>query len=90
MLAARPAPDYHPDVHPCRPASLARVKVPAMRHTLPVCCRRGALVVAALLFAAVPANADEPKPPKGFTALFNGKDLGGWHGRPHIDPTKLE
>jgi hypothetical protein len=27
-----------------------------------------------------PARADEPKPPPGFTALFNGKDLTGWQG----------
>ncbi|HJZ55879.1 MAG TPA: DUF1080 domain-containing protein [Gemmataceae bacterium] len=26
------------------------------------------------------AGADEPKAPPGFTALFNGKDLAGWHG----------
>lgn len=26
------------------------------------------------------------EPPSGFTALFNGKDLSGWHGRPHLDP----
>ncbi len=26
------------------------------------------------------ARADEPKPPEGFTAIFNGKDLTGWHG----------
>src|SRR5438128_12698852 len=25
-------------------------------------------------------RADEPKPPKGFTAIFNGTDLTGWHG----------
>jgi hypothetical protein len=30
-----------------------------------------------------------PQPPKGFTALFNGKDLTGWHGMPHFDPYKL-
>jgi hypothetical protein len=24
--------------------------------------------------------ADEPKPPPGFTAIFNGKDLSGWQG----------
>jgi hypothetical protein len=29
-------------------------------------------------------------PPPGFTALFNGKDLGGWHGRPQLDPRKWE
>ncbi len=28
--------------------------------------------------------------PAGFTALFNGKDLDGWHGRPHLDPRKWE
>ncbi len=28
-------------------------------------------------------------PPKGFTALFNGKNLDGWHGMPHFDPRKL-
>jgi hypothetical protein len=26
------------------------------------------------------SNAADPAPPKGFTALFNGKDLSGWHG----------
>ena len=25
-------------------------------------------------------------PPAGFTTLFNGKDLTGWRGRPHLDP----
>jgi hypothetical protein len=30
-----------------------------------------------------------PKPPPGFTALFNGKDLTGWRGRePNYDPEK--
>ncbi|MFP6762937.1 MAG: DUF1080 domain-containing protein, partial [Planctomycetaceae bacterium] len=27
--------------------------------------------------------------PEGFTPLFNGRDLTGWHGRPHYDPRKL-
>lgn len=27
--------------------------------------------------------------PAGFTPLFNGKDLTGWHGMPHFDPYKL-
>ncbi|MCI0464638.1 MAG: DUF1080 domain-containing protein, partial [Gemmataceae bacterium] len=35
------------------------------------------------------ASADEPQPPKGFTPLFNSKDLTGWHGMPHFDPYKL-
>ena len=28
-------------------------------------------------------------PPAGFTALFNGKDLTGWHGMGNVDPRKL-
>ena len=28
------------------------------------------------------AGAADPVPPKGFTSLFNGKDLTGWHGWP--------
>jgi hypothetical protein len=43
-----------------------------------------------LLFAfAIDARAADLVPPKGFTALFNGKDLTGWHGMPHFDPYKL-
>ena len=48
-----------------------------------------ALIVLVILAAAVPAGAADPQPPKGFTALFNGKDLTGWHGMPHFDPYKL-
>ena len=32
--------------------------------------------------------ADAAEPPAGFTALFNGRDLAGWRGRPHLDPRK--
>ncbi len=42
-----------------------------------------------LLAVASPVNAEEPQPPQGFTALFNGKDLTGWHGMAHFDPYKL-
>jgi len=38
---------------------------------------------------ALPAQASEPMPPRGFAPLFNGKDLSGWHGMPHFDPYKL-
>jgi len=31
----------------------------------------------------------QQQPPNGFTALFNGKDLTGWHGMGHFDPRKL-
>ncbi len=44
--------------------------------------------MAALLVA--PVQGKDIKPPKGFTALFNGKDLSGWHGVPHFDPGKLK
>jgi hypothetical protein len=33
-----------------------------------------------LLALCVISRADDPKPPEGFTALFNGKDLTGWKG----------
>ncbi|HTU92220.1 MAG TPA: DUF1080 domain-containing protein [Gemmataceae bacterium] len=63
-----------------------------------------ALAVLAALFSAVlaedkqsskqaPTPIKKPlsdgKPPKGFTALFNGKDFTGWHGMPTFDPRKL-
>ena len=35
------------------------------------------------------AAAENNQPPKGFTAIFNGKDLAGWHGMGHFDPRKL-
>jgi hypothetical protein len=41
-----------------------------------------------LLFAAsmgAPARADDPKPPEGFIALFNGKDLTGWKATGKMD-----
>ena len=53
-------------------------------------CRLSALTAGlgvSLLFGSATAAGDTP--PKGFTALFNGKDLTGWHGMPHFDPYKL-
>jgi hypothetical protein len=41
-------------------------------------------VVSACLVVTAVAAADGP--PAGFTALFNGTDLSGWRGRPHLDP----
>jgi hypothetical protein len=54
--------------------------------------RIGVSVVLLACWAALPgpASAEENAPPEGFTALFNGKDLSGWHGQPHFDPRKLE
>jgi hypothetical protein len=41
-----------------------------------------------LCAAASPATAAGVKPPKGFTALFNGRDLSGWWGASTEDPRK--
>lgn len=38
--------------------------------------------------AAVVAQENN-QPPKGFTALFNGQDLAGWHGEETMDPRAL-
>jgi hypothetical protein len=58
-----------------------------------IACRfylyRSHLLVLAILLTAADASAGDVTPPKGFTALFNGKDLSGWHGMPHFDPYKL-
>jgi hypothetical protein len=50
---------------------------------------RSLAVVAGLLTGAAPVQAGDVKPPPGFTALFNGKDLAGWHGRGDLSPYKL-
>ena len=51
-----------------------------------------ALLAVALAATVCPPSttAAENVPPEGFEALFNGKDLAGWHGMPHFDPRKLE
>jgi hypothetical protein len=54
--------------------------------------RTASLLICSLLSLSlwVPtARADAPRPPKGFTAIFNGKDLTGWHGMPDFNPYKL-
>jgi hypothetical protein len=57
---------------------------PAGEFPMLVSIRIAALMLATTaLFASLrPAAilAEEPMPPKGFTALFNGKDLDGWQG----------
>jgi hypothetical protein len=61
-----------------------------MRNVLSSPLARSLPVVAAcLLLTAGICAADDLKPPKGFTALFNGKDLTGWHGMPHFNPYEL-
>lgn len=46
------------------------------------------VLTAAALAAVFSANATAA-PPEGFRAIFNGKDLTGWHGMPHFDPRDL-
>lgn len=41
---------------------------------------------ALLMLTAAVAAASEP--PVGFAPLFNGRNLSGWRGRPHLDPAK--
>ena len=48
--------------------------------------RHHTLIALAVLAFASPLRAVEP--PKGFTALFNGKDLKGWWGAGTEDPAK--
>jgi hypothetical protein len=45
--------------------------------------RRTAVAVCVAWAAATATAADVPA---GFTRLFNGTDLSGWRGRPHLDP----
>ncbi len=54
------------------------------------------LAIASVLYSTHATRAVEPPVnsttlgvSEGFTALFNGKDLSGWHGMPHFDPRKL-
>ena len=50
------------------------------------------LAAAGMCLVSLPLGGAEPSaasPPKGFVALFNGKDLSGWRGMSHFDPRKL-
>lgn len=45
---------------------------------------RGLAIVLFSTAAASAASAAQPNPPEGFHAIFNGRDLSGWHGlNPH-------
>src|SRR5215831_15079770 len=89
----RPAP---PRVKsPCnrrRNATPSRHRHPRHPHKETRMKRAFALFAVFGLAAALAAGADDKKPdkkdntpPEGFTALFNGKDLTGWHGAIRID-----
>jgi acetyl esterase/lipase len=43
-----------------------------------------------VLMPLVSLQAADPTPPKGFRAIFNGKDLSGWHGLNPHSVAKLE
>jgi len=66
------------------------------RHSyssLPLTLAALAFVLVSLLYAATSTGAEQAlnKPPKGFVALFNGKDLAGWKGlvkSPYDNPSK--
>jgi hypothetical protein len=49
-----------------------------------------AAILAIVCFSPTPSKAgQEPEPPSGFKAIFNGKDLAGWCGREQCDPIKF-
>lgn len=60
-----------------------------MRKPILVSLRRVVAVLAVVVAAGFPWSAVGGETPAGFTALFNGKDLSGWHGMPTFDPAQL-
>ena len=56
-----------------------------MRNRIVFLC--SSLIISTCLVATA---QERNQPPKGFTALFKGKDLSGWHGLGHFDPRKLQ
>lgn len=52
----------------------------------------GSIILSSLLLIgglSVASHAADNEPPAGFKALFNGKDLSGWHGVSTEDPRKF-
>lgn len=49
----------------------------------------GLFCVAAMVSTVTDACFGQ-EPPEGFQALFDGKSLEGWHGRPHLNPKDWE
>lgn len=47
------------------------------------------IMAAALVWLSGNSSVRAVEPPPGFRALFNGKDLSGWHGMPHFSPYEL-
>ncbi|RMF40711.1 MAG: DUF1080 domain-containing protein [Planctomycetota bacterium] len=46
------------------------------------------VVVLCGLLICAPLASQAVDPPSCLAPLFNGEDLSGWHGRPHLDPRK--
>lgn len=46
-------------------------------------------IVVVLLMGSAQIALAQNNPPVGFTSLFNGQDLAGWHGGTTFDPAKL-
>ncbi len=57
-------------------------------HSLGACAMFAALALATM--PTTQADDGVKSPPAGFKALFNGEDLSGWHGRPHLDPREWD
>ena len=75
------------------PAGLAARLTGSLAGCLHAAASRGApwaVVLASLLVFPSALQAQPSAPPAGFTALFNGKDLAGWHGLGHFDPRELQ
>jgi 3-keto-disaccharide hydrolase len=72
--------------HPNRLYAAPRLRDCTMRRIVFSTCCLGMLFGATIL---LPAHGDVQRAPAGFTPIFNGKDLTGWHGMPHFDPYKL-
>jgi hypothetical protein len=48
------------------------------------------VALVAVVCSVAAARAEDPKPPEGFTALFNGKDLAGWKATGKADQWAAE
>ena len=58
-----------------------------------ICSKMNRQLTLAVLFVLLLGNfsiaQEDNQPPAGFTALFNGDNLSGWHGMGHFSPVKL-
>ena len=54
----------------------------------PPCTRRLVPMLMLVAGSLLAGDARAAQPPDGFLSLFNGTDLAGWRGRPHLDPRK--